>query len=457
MPLPPWVKIATGAGLLSGLALMSSSRSPRWLRILLVLGVVLLTLGAGFYAYRYASRPTTVTVAVGSVDGDANKVLLAISSRMTSANSGVRLKVVDKGTARDASMAFGAGEVDLAIVRADAPGLSNARTLIQVSHGVLLIVVPPGSTVTSMAELKGKTVGVVGGNINHRIVGVLTKEFDLARNNVQFRDLGYMEFQQAVASRQVQALLFVMPVSEKYLTILRNVFPGNAKQKMGIIPIESAAAIATIARDYESYSLPKGTVKGAPAIPEDDLTTLRVPFYLVANKKMDDDVAGAVTKAIMEARRDLIADHPLLAYIGAPNTDKDAYVPVHPGAAAYFEGDQKTIFDKYGDQFFYGSMLIGVLTSILAATWNFMTAADADPPERRPLNRLYALTDKIRQARSETQLTDIERSIDDIIRAELESYAGGKASAGDAAALSLATHRLEYLIGRRRASLGGKA
>jgi hypothetical protein len=248
-------------------------------------------------------------------------------------------------------------------------------------------------------------------------------------------------------------LLFVMPVSDRYLAMVRGVFPGSGKQKMGIIPIESATAVSAIAKDYESYSLPKGTVKGSPAIPDDDLTTLRVPFYLVANKAMNSDVAEAITKAVMEARRDLIGEYPLLSYIGAPNTEKDAYIPIHPGAAAYFDGDHKTIFDKYGDQIFYGSMLLGTLTSIMAATWKFMMS-NADAPEQRPLNRLYALTERIRRARNETELADIEQSIDEIIKAELEKYADGTLSAGDAAALNLATHRLEYLITRCRASLG---
>jgi len=450
----PWLKIATGAALVGGLAAIFSGRVPRWLRIMLVLTVVAIALGAGAYAYRYASRPTTVSVAIGSADGDVNKILQAIASRVASANAPVRLKVIDKGTAREAAKAFSAGEADLAIVRADAPGLSSARTLLLVTHGVVLIVVPPGSPATSIADLKGKTVGVLGGEANHRLKNVLTKEFDLGRLNVQFRDLDVTEFQQALASKQVQALLFVIPVSEKYLAVLRNMFPGNAKQKLGLIPIESAEAIAAISRDYQSYELPKGTIKGAPPVPDDDLTTLRVPFYLVADKKMKDDLAGSIAKAVMEGRRELVSEYPLLANIGAPSTEKDAYIAIHPGAAAYFEGDQKTIFDKYGDQFFYGTMVLGVLMSILAGTWNFMTAANVEPPEKRPVNRLYALTKRIREARSEAELADIEQRIDDIVKVELEKYAEGRSTAGDAAALGLVTHRLEYLISRCRASLG---
>ena len=51
-------------------------------------------------------------------------------------------------------------------------------------------------------------------------------------------------------------------------------------------------------------------------------------------------------------------------------------------------------------------------------------------------------------------MTDIERHIDEILKSELERYSDGEIEAGEAAALSLATHRLEYLLGQRRAWLG---
>ena len=76
----------------------------------------------------------------------------------------------------------------------------------------------------------------------------------------------------------------------------------------------------------------------------------------------------------------------------------------------------------------------------------------ADKPEKRPLNRLYALVARIRASKDEAELVEIEATIDEILKSELERYAGGETEAGEAAALSLATHRLEYIISQRRAS-----
>ena len=90
----------------------------------------------------------------------------------------------------------------------------------------------------------------------------------------------------------------------------------------------------------------------------------------------------------METRRDLTAEFPVLKQISAPNTDKDddkdTYIPIHPGAAAYFDGTQKTFLDQYGDQLMYGSMVLGSLASIFAAAWKFMTKKE-EGPESLPL------------------------------------------------------------------------
>jgi len=92
-----------------------------------------------------------------------------------------------------------------------------------------------------------------------------------------------------------------------------------------------------------------------------------VPFYLVANKKLDDDDVADLTKAIMDIRRELLGEFPLLAQIAAPSTDKDAYIPVHPGAAAFYDGSRQGFFDKYENALYYGPMFLGGLASVFAA------------------------------------------------------------------------------------------
>ena len=453
-------QIAIGAGLLAVVVAIATGRLPRWLRVMLVIALAALAGGVGLFAYRYVSNPTTLTVAAGSLDGDIPRFMAALASRMASTNSAVRLKVIDKGTALEAAKAFSAGEADLAVARADAEDLSAAQTVVVVTRGVVLIIAPPGISIEDIDGLKGKTVGVLGGEVNHRVVEALKKEYDLDRAKVQFKDLPVGDVAQALKSKQVSALLVVMPITEKYLAMLRNLFPRNGKANPTLIPIELAEAIAAVTKYYESYDLPKGTLQGSPTIPDDDLTTLRVPYYLLAKKTLSEDVVGSLAKAIMETRRDLLGEYPVLKQISAPNTDKDddkdTFIPMHPGAAAYFDGTQKTLLDRYGDQLMYGSMVFGSLASIFAAAWKYMTKKE-EGPDSFPLTRLYAFKDQLCKAGSEAELAETEQRIDEIFRSELEKHARGDADATDTGALGLAMQQLANAAGQRRVTLAGKA
>src|SRR6201988_1919788 len=219
---------------------MMSIKLPLWLRFFLLIGVAVFAAGAGLLAYRYYTRPATLTVAVGSIDGEAAKAMSAIAGELVSTNAPVRLKVLDCGTALDAADAFSAGKVDLAVVRGDVGDLSQAQAVVVVSHMVVLIIAPPGSSIDSMDNLKGRTVGVVGGAANAKIVDALTKEYNRTSAQVTFKNLALTDVRQAVQSKQVSALLVTIPLAEKYLSLVRGFFQLDHKKVTGLIPIDFA-------------------------------------------------------------------------------------------------------------------------------------------------------------------------------------------------------------------------
>src|SRR6267142_1225025 len=283
---------------------------PLWLRLVLLAGVALLAAGAGLFGYRYFTRPVTLTVAVGSIDGEAAKAMSAIASELVSTNAPVRLKVIDSGTALEAA--------------------------------------------------------------NAKIVDALTKEYDLTSAKVAFKNLALTDVRQAVQSKQVSALLVTIPLAEKYLSLVRGFFQLDHKKVPVLIPIESAAAIAGAERAFESFDVPKGTLRGSPAVPEEDLTTLRTSLYLVAHKKLGPDLVTHLTQAIMSVRRNLLREQPIFAQITAPSTDQDAYLPLHPGAAAVYNSTTQSFMDEYGNWIYLTPMILGGMATVLAAAWKFL-------------------------------------------------------------------------------------
>jgi TRAP-type uncharacterized transport system substrate-binding protein len=430
---------------------MALSRLPLWLRFALLVGALGLGSGASLLAYRYLTRPTTLSVAVGSIDGEAVKAMSAIASRLASTNAPVRLKVIDSGTAPEAAKAFSVGNADLAVVRSDVGDLSQAQAVVVVSHLVVLVIAPPGSTIDSIGKLKGRLVGVIGADTNARVVEVLSKEYGLDRAK-GFKDIALPDARRAVQSKEVSALLVVIPLAEKYLSLVRDIFQQGSKALPVLLSIESAGAIAQAERAYESFEVPKGTLRGSPPVPEDDLTTLRATLYLVANKTLGVDLITSLTQAIMRVRRALLAEQPIFAQIAAPSTDADAYVPLHPGAAAFYNGTQQSFMDQYGNWIYLTPMALGGAATVLAAAWKFLGLGEPANGQG-PLDSLYALGRRIRNAGSEAELSDIEEEIDGTLRAQRARSAAGDETAVDDATLNVAAHRLESLIHDRRTML----
>jgi TRAP-type uncharacterized transport system substrate-binding protein len=433
---------------------MVSPSLPLWLRLVLLVGAVGLASGASLLAYRYYTRPTTLSVAVGSIDGEAAKAMSAIASRLASDNAPVRLKVIDSGTALEAAKAFSADKADLAVVRGDVGDLSQAQAVVVVSHVVVLMIVPPGSTIDSIDKLKGRRVGVISGDANAKIVDVLSKEYGLDRAKV-FKDIVLPDARRAIQSKEVSALLVVIPLAGKYLSLVRDFFQQGSKALPILLPIDSAGAIAQAERAYESFDVPKGTLRGSPPVPDDDLTTLRASLYLVAHKKLSTDLITSLTLTIMKVRRELLSEQPIFAQITAPSTDQDAWLPLHAGAAAVYNSTQQSFMDEYGNWIYLTPMVLGGAATILAAAWKFLGLGQ--PATRQgPLDSLYALGRRIRKAGTEAELSSIEEEIDDILNTQRTKSASGDENAVDDATLNVAAHRLEGLIHDRRNMLARK-
>jgi TRAP-type uncharacterized transport system substrate-binding protein len=432
---------------------MTSIRMPLWLRIVLLVALLVLAAGGGLFGYRYYTHPVTLTVAVGSIDGEASKAMAAVASRLVSDNAPVRFKVVDTGTALEAAQAFATGKVNLAVVRGDVGDLSQAGAVVIVAHVVALVVAPPGSSIDSMEALKGHAVGVIGGEVNSKLVDVLSKEYGLVRAKT-FKDIALADARRALQSKEVSALLVVIPLSEKYLSLVRGFFQQNSKTSPVLISIDSAGAIAEAERAYESFDVPKGTLRGSPPVPADDLTTLRASLYLVANKKLSSDSVAILTQTIMRVRRELLVEQPIFAQIAAPSTDADAYLPLHPGAAAFYNGTQQSFMDEYGNWFYLTPMILGGIATVLAASWKFLGIGQSEG--EAPLDTLYALARRIRKADTEAELAAIEDNIDDILKTQRAKAADGDENAVDATTLNIAAHRLENLIHDRRSMLTEK-
>jgi hypothetical protein len=161
---------------------------------------------------------------------------------------------------------------------------------------------------------------------------------------------------------------------------------------------------------------------------------------------------GEFTRQLFSVRQALARELPGAANIATPDTDKDAALPAHRGAAAYIDGTERTFLEKYSDFLWGGLLLLSGLGS--AGAW-FRSYLRRDEKANSVAlrDRVLALSALARDGKSTDQLRDMQREVDAIIRETLEAYDDGAIEEGDLSAFGLALEQFHRAVADRHEAL----
>src|SRR4029079_15984520 len=98
-----------------------------------------------------------------------------------------------------------------------------------------------------------------------------------------------------------------------------------------------------------------------------EIKTISFSHHIVARRGIAESTIAIFTRQLFAARQNLKNEFPLAAKIETPDTDKDATLPVHPGAAAFVDGEEKTFLDRYRDYIWWALMALSAMGS--AGAW----------------------------------------------------------------------------------------
>ena len=189
-------------------------------------------------------------------------------------------------------------------------------------------------------------------------------------------------------------------------------------------------------------------------LPQESVETIGVKHYIVARKMLRENTIAEFTRLLFAARQTLGAEYPALAKIEKPDTDRDAAVPAHPGAAAFLDNDQKTFFDKYSDYLYFGLMLMSGLGS--GAAWLASYArADERVKRLKVLERLLEIVKAARAAATLDELAKLRDEADAVLGRTIRDVEANKLDESALMAFSLALDQAQLAISDRRATLFG--
>ncbi|MDB5610823.1 MAG: transporter substrate-binding protein, partial [Bradyrhizobium sp.] len=146
------------------------------------------------------------------------------------------------------------------------------------------------------------------------------------------------------------------------------------------------------------------------------------------------------------------SEFPLAAKIETPDTDKDAAIPVHPGAAAYVDGEEKTFLDRYSDYIWWGLMGLSAMGS--AGAWFAGYLKKDERHNNSSLReRLLDMLAAARRSDSTEELDRMQSEADDILRDTLLCFEHGAIEQGALTAFNIALEQFHNAVADRKALL----
>ena len=174
--------------------------------------------------------------------------------------------------------------------------------------------------------------------------------------------------------------------------------------------------------------------------------------YIVAQQALSEDEIAEFSRLLYGARQRLAAELPAPFKIEAPSTDKDATVPVHPGAAAYIDGNQQTFFDRYNDLLYWGMILLSFCGSATAGIAGYLRAGKR-AHRSTLLERLVELMQAARLAQTPQELDTLEAEADEIVASTIREVENHTVEERALTAFTLALDQARLAIADRRNQL----
>ena len=375
------------------------------------------------------------------------------------ATSGLRPVQTDGAAA--SAQALADGKVDLAIIRGDLDVPKNAQAVATLRKNVVVLWVPPAARgkgrkaaakITKIAQLGGRRIGVVGrtpANIN--LLKVILQQYGVDPAKVDIVQFPVTETADAIKNQKADAYLAAGPVNSKITSdaIAASTHDGGAPT---FLPINSAEAIAQNHPDYEASEIPAGAFGGSPDRPDDEVKTISFSHHIVARKDLSEATIAAFTRQLFAIRQSLMAEFPLAAKIETPDTDKDAAIPVHPGAAAFVDGEEKTFLDRYSDYIWWGLMGFSAMGSAGAWFAGFLKQ-DGRTNNSSLRERLLDMLVAARRSDSTEELDQMQSEADDILRTTLQGFEHGAIEPGALTAFNIALEQFHNAVADRKTLL----
>jgi TRAP-type uncharacterized transport system substrate-binding protein len=425
-------------------------RSNR-LQVLLFAALTLILTVATVWGGRIWLRNSeTLVFAIGDANSLEARFAARLAAVLKNTNSRLRLKIAANADNAKALAQFDHRQADLAVLRTDAKIPPRARALAVLEHDVVLLISPGNKKIKSLTELKKKKIVILSESDS-------TTAF--VRNALEIADSP--DASSRVQTAPPNSTLDKLFASDGYgaviaiahaSTIVKDRSYQQYARRGGGFTLNAIDASKVLARRNPGISeetLATGMLSSTPAIPDDDLDTIGLKWLLVAQSRMSTTTAGDLARTIYENKAELALEDGFASKIEPADTDKDAFIVAHQGAAEYINDDTKSFLDRYSDLLYLGVAALSVIGSIFAGIYTNLTRI---APEKAGelATAILDIGDRIERAATLDSLEALQDELEDILRRAVVGLRDGTISTDGLDTFKLGYEFVRDEIGIRR-------
>jgi TRAP-type uncharacterized transport system substrate-binding protein len=423
--------------------------SNRRLVLLFAALTLILTVATVWGGRAWVRNSETLIFAVGDANSLDARFAAKLAAVLKNSSSRLRLKIVTNADSAKALAQFDRRQADLAVLRTDAKVPPRARTLAILEHDVLLLISPGGKKIKSLAELKKKKIAVLADADNS--VAFVRTILEISDNadggpRVQMAPPN-STIERLFASGGYGAAIAIAHASK----IVKDKSYEQSARRGGFTlnAIDEAKALARKNPGISEETLTAGMLSSAPAIPDDDLDTIGLQWLLVAQSRMSSTTAGDLARTIYENKAELALADGFASRIEPADTDKDAFIVAHQGAAEYINDDTKSFMDRYSDLLYLGAAALSVIGSIFAGIYTKFTRV---APEKAGelATAILDIGERVEHADSLDRLEALQDELEVILRGAVIGLRDGTISSDGLDTFRLGYEFVRDEIGMRR-------
>src|SRR5947209_11540898 len=275
-------------------------------KLAFLIGTIVLTIliVAGVRYYLHSVRP--LRVAAGPVGTVEYRFAEKFAKLVRDNTADLRLSIIADESPAAAALRFARGDAELGFVRTDQKVPGSARALALLEHFAFFLVVPKGSKVANLADLRGKKVAFVtsesGADALFRSI--------LAASQI---DSDRITLQSLPGESAIDALFmrdqFQAAVVFASLSALAETKRFDRLTKVEVKAIEGSKALERKIAGLTSETIEAGLLSGNPKLPDDDLETVGVQEFMTVRRRLSNTIVAELAGVILENKNALAIDN----------------------------------------------------------------------------------------------------------------------------------------------------